>query len=361
MKKPFWTFQNKSDGEAELLLYGDIADSTWYGDEVTAREFEQQLRQLGDVEHITVRINSGGGDVFAAQSIGNLLQAHPATVKAQIDGLCASAATIVACHCDTVAAAEDSTYMIHPVRMGLCGYFDREEMDQYRQALDAITESIVTLYARKTGQEKETVAQWMAETNWYTAQQAREHGFVDTVTQGGEPVKVENRSGMLAVNSVDTRLPFASAPEFVQTRQRPEGGRRLVNTPGKDPGKQQGGKPMDNITTTQELKAKFPELVSQLTEAAATAERERIRDILEMALPGTEEMTADACFTAVMSADEYARAAMKQAKQQGAAYLDAAGKDAGALAGIRQQTPTNDREDHFLDEIRNLGRIAPNN
>lgn len=94
MPKPFWKFQNVAGGRAELLLYGDISDSTWWGDEVTPKQFAEDLDKLGAVSEITVRINSGG-DVFAAQAIGNQLEQHPAAVTAKIDGLCASAATIL--------------------------------------------------------------------------------------------------------------------------------------------------------------------------------------------------------------------------------------------------------------------------
>ena len=87
MPKPFWKFQNVAGGRAELLLYGDISDSTWWGDEVTPKQFAEDLDKLGAVSEITVRINSGGGDVFAAQTIGNLLEQHPANVVARIDGL----------------------------------------------------------------------------------------------------------------------------------------------------------------------------------------------------------------------------------------------------------------------------------
>ena len=116
--KKFWQFRNRAGGTVELLLYGDISQSSWWGDEVTPKQFADELAGLGALDKIVVRINSGGGDVFAAQTIGNLLEQHPAEVTARIDGLCASAATIVACHCGKVVAANDSTYMVHPVRMG---------------------------------------------------------------------------------------------------------------------------------------------------------------------------------------------------------------------------------------------------
>lgn len=136
MPKKFWQFRNQAAGSAELLLYGDISDSSWWGDEVTPKTFADELNALGALTSLTVRINSGGGDVFAAQTIGNLLEQHTAQVTARIDGLCASAATIIACHCDKVVAANDSTYMIHPVRMGIFDFADAVTLQQYIGALN---------------------------------------------------------------------------------------------------------------------------------------------------------------------------------------------------------------------------------
>lgn len=78
MPKKFWQFRNQAAGSAELLLYGDISDSSWWGDEVTPKTFADELNALGALTSLTVRINSGGGDVFAAQTIGNLLEQHTA-------------------------------------------------------------------------------------------------------------------------------------------------------------------------------------------------------------------------------------------------------------------------------------------
>ena len=85
--KKFWKFCNQAGNKVELLLYGDISQTSWWGDEVTPKQFAEELAGLGALDEITVRINSGGGDVFAAQTIGNLLEQHPANVVARIDGL----------------------------------------------------------------------------------------------------------------------------------------------------------------------------------------------------------------------------------------------------------------------------------
>ena len=91
--KKFWKFCNQAENKVELLLYGDISQTSWWGDEVTPKQFAEELAGLGALDEITVRINSG--DVFAVQAIGNQLEQHPAAVTAKIDGLCASAATIL--------------------------------------------------------------------------------------------------------------------------------------------------------------------------------------------------------------------------------------------------------------------------
>ena len=91
--KKFWKFCNQAGNKVELLLYGDISQTSWWGDEVTPKQFAEELAGLGVLDEITVRINSG--DVFAVQAIGNQLEQHPAAVTAKIDGLCASAATIL--------------------------------------------------------------------------------------------------------------------------------------------------------------------------------------------------------------------------------------------------------------------------
>ena len=161
----FWQFRNLAgdDQKAELLLYGDISERSWWEDAATPKRFADDLAALGDVKEITVYINSGGGDVFAAQAIGNMLERNAATVTAHIDGLCASAATIVACHADKVVAAADSSYMVHPVSMGVCDYLTAEDLNNCLKALETIRSSIVTLYAKKSGKTEDECAKWMDE------------------------------------------------------------------------------------------------------------------------------------------------------------------------------------------------------
>lgn len=353
----FWQFRNIAGGQsAELMLYGDIAQYSWYKDDVTAKQFADELAALGPVSEITVRINSGGGDVFAAQSIGNLLEQNAATVTAQIDGLCASAATIVACHCDRVVAANDSIYMIHPVRMGICDYMGKEDLRQCMDALEAIRDTITGLYARKTGRPQEDVAAQMDATSWWTSSQAKENGFVDELTYEEETV-VENRSGFLFVNSVAAGLPIDKAPDFVQSRIQNGG---LQNTPpAGQPEKDKGdGSDMD-IKNANDLRAAYPDFVNQIESEAASTERNRIKAIEDMALPGDEEAVNAAKFDKPVAASEYAVATMQRMKAQGRSYLDKTKEDAknGGAGQVGQggQDPKgakNAAENEMLNAIR---------
>ena len=356
--KKFWQFRNQADSAVELLLYGDISQTSWWGDEVTPRQFADELAGLGALDKIVVRINSGGGDVFAAQAIGNLLEQHPAEVSAKIDGLCASAATIVACHCGKVIAANDSTYMVHPVRIGAYGYYNAEELQKYTEALAAIKESIVNLYVKKTGRDKEEVTAWMDATSWWTAETAKENGFVDELVDD-EAVVAENRDGLLFINSVNMNVPFDKAPTFVQSsKAAATAAGRFVNNNRHKEVKSMASE----IKTVDDLRGAYPTLVGEIEEAAAQeardAERQRIQDIEEMSLPGSEEMTAEAKFTKPMSAADYAKAVVKNAKKQGEKFLTGAAKDAAnsGVNGVKSGAGDPGKQDEFMDAIKSMGK-----
>ena len=94
--KKFWKFCNQAGNKVELLLYGDISQTSWWGDEVTPKQFAEELAGLGALDEITVRINSGGGDVFAANAIFTRLKDCSAKVTVKIDGWQPSSPAIAA-------------------------------------------------------------------------------------------------------------------------------------------------------------------------------------------------------------------------------------------------------------------------
>ena len=357
--KKFWKFKNLSDDEAELFLYGDIADSTWWGDEVTPKQFADDLAEISDTANITVRINSGGGDVFAAHTIGNLLSKHKGNVTAVIDGLCASAATIVACHCNRVKAAEDSTYMIHPVRVGMFGYVDETDIDGLKSALVTCKENILNLYVKKTGKEKENIEDMMNKTTWFTGSQAKEEGFIDEITEVTDPNVIENRSGLLFINAVNMNMPYDKAPNFMHklNKGKPEKGlvNRIINP------KKEENNSME-IKTVDELRKHYPDLVKEIEDSvridAVNIERQRIKDIEEMCIAGCENFANEAKFEKPISAEAFAKQALKNVKEQGAAFLDALNKDVNESGVNNIGTPSNqglapvNEEDSFINSVK---------
>ena len=361
--EPFWKFRNLAgdDEKAELLLYGDIAERSWWDDAATPKKFAEDLAALGAVKEITVYINSGGGDVFAAQAIGNMLERNSATVIAHIDGLCASAATIVACHANKVVAAADASYMVHPPSMGVCDYLTAEDMRNCLKALDTIRGNIVALYAKKTGKSEDECGTWMDETNWWTAAQAKENGFVDEVDDEESDTVVENRNGMLFVNSIGMGLPFDKAPDFVKSRmgaKTPGGFSNATNNPGQTGTQEEEAMEIKN---KDDLMKAYPDMVNEIRKDAAidaiNRERARIKDIQDMTLPGMEQTMQDALYGEhPMDSTAYAKEVAKAAKKQAQDHVKALHDDAknGGANGV--QGGGDGQTDVYMDALRSIGK-----
>ena len=186
MKKKFWNWvRNEDTGSRTLVLNGQISDETWFGDEVTPGLFRDELQSCeGD---ITVWINSPGGDVFAAAQIYNMLMEYPGNVDVRIDGIAASAASVIAMAGNKVSMSPVAMMMIHnpmTVAMG-----DKKVMQQAIDMLDEIKESIINAYELKTGQSRTKIAHMMDAETWFNAKKAVELGFADDILYTGDSDK----------------------------------------------------------------------------------------------------------------------------------------------------------------------------
>lgn len=199
MPSKFWQVKNEVNGNSEILLYGPIAgESSWWGDEVTPRSFAEDLESLGGKD-VTVRINSGGGDVFAAHAIHNQLVAYKGRVTVVIDGLAASAATIIAVAGDRIIMPSNALFMIHNPAIGLSDYYGAEELLKAAEALNTIKGSIVAAYRKRCKASAEELAAMMDAETWMGAAECLEKGFVDEINGSVTPVLNGNS---LIVNSV---------------------------------------------------------------------------------------------------------------------------------------------------------------
>ena len=329
--KHFWNFQPASgDNPPELILYGDITSETWWGDEVTPRQFTEELDALGAVPEIVVRINSGGGDVFAANAIYTRLKDNAAKITVKIDGWAASAATIVAMAGDVIEIPGNGVFMVHDPSMGLLGYFNEADLVKLTDEIKVIKQSIVNGYALKTGKPADEIASIMAAETWYDGKQAVEAGFCDKLMFEDAETTVEN-GAKIVVNSVSldlNRYPNMTISLLNRLTARTPGGFSNTitqNTPKRSEESMDGIK---DIKTVDGLKAAFPDLTKQIEDAAVDAERKRIQDIEDVALAGFETIVNDAKFKNPISAGDVAKAIVAEQKKQGGKYIQDRDDDA---------------------------------
>lgn len=327
VNKHFWTFRAAADKSTapELILYGDIASETWWGDEVTPRQFSDELNALGAVSEIVVRINSGGGDVFAANAIYTRLKDNAAKITVKIDGWAGSAATIVAMAGDVIEIPGNGVFMVHDPKMGARGYFSAEDFVKAAEELNVIKNSIVNGYALKTKKDPEEIAAIMAAETWYDGKQAVEAGFCDRLMFEDAKTTVENM-GKVVVNSVSMdleRFPNLSVSLLNRLTASTSGGFSNTPTTPKITEKERKTMGPENkeIKTPADLKAAFPDLVKQIEDAATTAERKRIQDIEGVALAGFEQIVNAAKFDNPVSAGDVATQIVAAQKKQAAGYI----------------------------------------
>lgn len=171
---------NKKAKSAEILLYGSIGAS-WWGDSITAVDFKKELKNLGEIDEISLRINSEGGSVFDAAAIYNSLVEHPARVVAHVDGMALSAASVILMAGEERHMAENAFIMIHDPWSMVAG--DSRALRKEADLLDQIKSTIVKMYVDRTGISVEEAEQLMSDETWMTADEAKEKGFIDSITE----------------------------------------------------------------------------------------------------------------------------------------------------------------------------------
>jgi len=178
----FWQFKNTADENVgELMIYGDISSYSWWGDDISPKNFKDDLDKLGDISELNIYINSNGGDVFAGQAIYSMIKRHKAKVTVHVDGLAASIASVIAMAGDVVHMPVNAMMMIH--NPWTFAYGDSTEMKKVADTLDKIRESIIATYQEKSGlTDKKIIAMMDAET-WLTAKDSKELGFADGIDE----------------------------------------------------------------------------------------------------------------------------------------------------------------------------------
>ena len=191
-------FWNKAaDGAADIYIFGDITSWAWDDTDVTAKSFVDDLNSFAG-KPVTVHINSGGGDVFAALAIYNAIKSYKGGVTVSIEGLAASSASVIAMGGKPTRMASNALMMIHEPAVGLMGFYRDSDLTKVQNSLSAVRGSILATYATRVEESK--VAEMVAAETWLNAQQALELGLIDEITDAVD-LKVDDAQKMIFVNS----------------------------------------------------------------------------------------------------------------------------------------------------------------
>ena len=177
--KKFWRWKNQADGvqdaERVLEIYGTIADQSWYDDDITPAMFRDEL--FSGTGPVTIYICSPGGDCIAASQIYTMLMDYKDDVTVKIDGIAASAASVIAMAGTQVLMSPTATMMIH--NPATLAFGDHTDMSKAIDMLSEVKESIINAYEIKTSLSRKQLAKMMDETTWMNAKKAIELGFAD--------------------------------------------------------------------------------------------------------------------------------------------------------------------------------------
>jgi ATP-dependent Clp protease protease subunit len=205
--KKFWNWVKNEDSRT-LYFDGYIAQDSWFDDDITPKKFKAELAaEAGD---ISVWLNSPGGDVFAASQIYTMLKEYKGKVTVKIDGLAASAASVIAMAGDEVVMSPVAMMMIHNPATVIFG--ETADLQSGIKMLSEVKESIINAYEQRTGLPRNKISNMMDAETWFSAQKAVELGFADTILYA--PEKSEAAEGFIfdkitVTNALLRRLPKA--------------------------------------------------------------------------------------------------------------------------------------------------------
>lgn len=191
------------DDEATIYVY-DVIDDFWG---ISAKSIVEAFAAVAN-KTVHLRINSPGGDVFAARAMVTAVRGHAGKVIAHIDGVAASAASFLALAAQEVEMTQGAFLMIHNAWAFTMG--NAQELRATADLLDKVDGSIVADYKRKTGKSEAQIAEWMAAETWFTADEAKAEGFVDRVIDGSPAANRWNLSA------------YEAAPDAAKTSKSPE-------------------------------------------------------------------------------------------------------------------------------------------
>lgn len=206
--KKFWDFAMK-DATAELHFYGEIADTAWSKDDVTPKRVQDDLEGMTKAKDVDIFINSPGGDVFAGLAIYNMIKRLNKPTTVHVDGLAASAASVIAMAGDKIIMPKSSVMMIHNAWTFALG--NKEEIRETADKLERIDNQLAEIYADRTGRDIETIKQMMEDETWMDGNEALAGRFCD---------EVEENKKIAACADMEILARYKHAPQLEATSEK---------------------------------------------------------------------------------------------------------------------------------------------
>lgn len=366
--KKFWNVASVSDNEGEITLYGDVVSSQpidWWtgepepGNYISPEGFLSDLEQVKGKGKVTVRLNSCGGDLYTGIAIHNALKQLTGAVNMIVEGMAASAASVIMCAGDTVSVMPGSMVMIHGVKVGLSDYYGLPDLKQIQKSVDANERAVAAIYAAKTGTDTDTLRNMMSRETWMVGQEAIDNGFADEMLEGN-PVQMSLSGNMLLVNGIQHNVNGLHLPERIHMMSHP-----VASATGNIAN---AGKPAEKteevIMDEKELRKKYPDIVAKIEanaqapakpaeaepaapdtqnalQEAAQHERERLEAIDKIAPSiGNAALVAEAKYgKTACTAEQLAFRVLEQAQAAGKNYLVNREKELTNAGGTAKVTP----------------------
>lgn len=308
--------------DAEIMVYGDITSykENENDPDVTALDFDRLLKQAkaGGAKNLTLRINSGGGSVWQAVAMRTMLMgAGLERITARVEGLCASAATLLACIPGArVQMAEGSMYMIH--NPSCIAWGNAAQIEQTVSMLRKTESDMRGIYARRCDKDEEDIKSLMDAETWMTADEAVKNGFADEVIRGAQAEASVDAQMLGAMKRLYMHVPDALCAMEADSHAAPEA---EAGAAAEHNDQEEKDMEIKDITMEQ-LKAGNPQLHGDILRAGAQAERERMEEIDALTPVGYEQMAAKAKHEGTSSAD-FLKMVIAQQKQKGEGFMAA--------------------------------------
>ena len=344
----FWNIASTGDDSGEILLYGDVLSRQpvdwWTGEPepglyITPEGFLEDLEAVKGKSNITIKINSCGGDLYTGIAIHNAIKGLAGHKVVVVEGIAASAASVIACAGDEVQVYPGSMVMIHGVAGLLMDYYTLADLKKLQKDFDASERAIAEIYHAKTGIAVEQLRTMMTRETWMVGQEAIDNGFADTLLEGDGPdVSVSADKQVLLVAGIRHNIKgLHNVPSTIRINSihaAPAAGNKHAAA------KNDGPKKEDNKTMTlEEMRAQHPDVVAQIEQQAAetarTQERARIEAIDSIAASvGDAQLVRDAKYGEnPLTAEQLALQAMQRQAALGAAHLAGMAAD-NAASGV---------------------------